>query len=249
MLFVNDPNKAWLKRTLRGNYMFTQSTPVSGFLDPNWNRSVPIWPGMAFMRTLGQAYAEDALSYTSGDIVAPPGSSATGFLSGAEQAFTLINNVGAPFGLVGQYIGGDGMDELTLSGINALNVWTLGPDAQFVVDAPAFDASLNWTGADPGTGGEVLIYARTANNSAVAGLNGMAGPTGTVGLQGQLIIPNATDGFVPNAGTLSGQPVARLLGIVSATTIVIGGLAVRYPVPGTAAGQSVLPSVTLPASE
>lgn len=47
-------NKAYIKRTIRPIYGWTQTTPKSMFLDPAWDRSVPIWPGMGFMRTSGE---------------------------------------------------------------------------------------------------------------------------------------------------------------------------------------------------
>jgi hypothetical protein len=46
--------KAYIKRTIRPLYGWTQMTPKSVFLDPAWDRSVPIWPGMVFMRTSGE---------------------------------------------------------------------------------------------------------------------------------------------------------------------------------------------------
>lgn len=48
--------KAYIKRTIRPLYGWTQATPKSCFLDPAWNRSVPIFPGMAMMRTSGENY-------------------------------------------------------------------------------------------------------------------------------------------------------------------------------------------------
>src|SRR5215469_423704 len=45
---------SYIKRTIRPLYAWTQSTPKSCFLDPAWDRSVPVWPGMAFMRTSGE---------------------------------------------------------------------------------------------------------------------------------------------------------------------------------------------------
>ena len=53
MLRVNDINKAYLKRTIRPLYDNTQATPKSCFLDPAWDSSVDIYPGMAVMKTLG----------------------------------------------------------------------------------------------------------------------------------------------------------------------------------------------------
>lgn len=46
-------DKAHLKRTLRILYGWTQTTPKAMLLDPAWNRSVPIWPGMCMMKTQG----------------------------------------------------------------------------------------------------------------------------------------------------------------------------------------------------
>ena len=45
---------SYIKRTIRPLYGWTQATPASCFLDPNWDRSVNIWPGMVFMKTLGE---------------------------------------------------------------------------------------------------------------------------------------------------------------------------------------------------
>lgn len=48
---------AYLKRTIRPLYGWTQATPKAGFLDPAWDRSVNIWPGMALMKTVGNNYS------------------------------------------------------------------------------------------------------------------------------------------------------------------------------------------------
>jgi hypothetical protein len=48
--------KAYIKRTIRPLYGWTQSTPKSCFLDPAWDRSVDIWPGMCMMKTAGENY-------------------------------------------------------------------------------------------------------------------------------------------------------------------------------------------------
>lgn len=45
---------SYIKRTIRPLYGWTQSTPASCFLDAAWDRSVPIWPGMVFMKTTGE---------------------------------------------------------------------------------------------------------------------------------------------------------------------------------------------------
>lgn len=46
-------NKAHIKRTLRLLYGFTQTTPKDQKLDPAWDRSTPIFPGMVAMKTRG----------------------------------------------------------------------------------------------------------------------------------------------------------------------------------------------------
>lgn len=45
--------KAWIKRPLGLLYGFVQTTPKSLLLDPAWDRSVAIWPGMVAMKTGG----------------------------------------------------------------------------------------------------------------------------------------------------------------------------------------------------
>jgi hypothetical protein len=46
--------KSYIKRTIRPLYGWTQTTPKSVFLDPAWDRSVAVWPGMVFMKTAGE---------------------------------------------------------------------------------------------------------------------------------------------------------------------------------------------------
>lgn len=46
--------KAYIKRTFRPLYGWTQMTPKSVYLDANWDRSTPVWPGMVFMKTAGE---------------------------------------------------------------------------------------------------------------------------------------------------------------------------------------------------
>jgi hypothetical protein len=157
--------KAYLQRPLKMLYGFTQATPKGLMLDPAWNRSLPIWPGMVAMKTTG-------------DLV------------------TLVNGTGTPYGLFGNFIGGDGVDELLDANINACAVWVLGPDSEFEVQAPSFDTTLSWT--DPGNGTTALVSASTT------GAN-----------RGKL---------VPQGTTGSTRALARLLRVDSASQIVIGGL-------------------------
>jgi hypothetical protein len=162
-------NKAWLKRSIRPKYAWTQATPDNVLLDSAWNRSVPIFPGMVAMKTRG-------------------------------DNVTLINNVGTAHGLFGEYIGGEGIDDLAARGVNATAVWVMGPDSEFEILAPAFDTGASWV--DPADGTIVLLHA------VVDGANrGKLVPAGTTG-----------------RGTLSTSPVCRLRRVDSASMIVVGGL-------------------------
>lgn len=166
MLYVQDPRKAHIQRTLRPLYGWTQATPKDVNLDPEWDRSVPIFPGMVAMKTEG-------------------------------NKVTLVNGSGTPLGLFGLYIGGDGIDEPAASGINAVAVWVLGPDAEFEVLAPAFDVDAVWE--EGGEGTPALVHA------------------GTTGATRGKLVPAGAAGA-------STDPVARLIRVVSANKIVIGGL-------------------------
>lgn len=46
-------DKAWIKRTYRVLYGWTQQTPDATLIDPAWDRSVGIYPGMVAMKTKG----------------------------------------------------------------------------------------------------------------------------------------------------------------------------------------------------
>lgn len=159
-------SKAYLKRTIRPLYGWTQATPKSQFMDPAWDLSVPIWPGMCLMKTVG-------------------------------ENVSLINAVGIPYGLSAFYMGGDGIDEITEQGVNAVGVWVLGPDAEVEILDPAFDSTLSW--AEPVDGTMTLVH---AYGSGVK--RGKLCPAGTAG-----------------ATTL---PIAKLIKVNSATKITIGGL-------------------------
>lgn len=169
----------YLKRTIRPLYGWTQATPKSGFLDPAWARAVAIWPGYVLTKTVGNNYT----------------------LIGSAP--TTAADAQQPAGLCGQFIGGAGIDELLESGVNALAVWTLDPDAEFEILAPAFDVADNWAAADAGVGVDTLVYAECD------GAN-----------QGKLCLAaNA------NAGSVA---VARLIQVESTNSIIIGGLRGTY---------------------
>lgn len=121
MLRIDDINKAYLKRTIRPLYDNTQATPKSLFLDPAWDNSVDIYPGMCAMKTTG-----DLVTVINGTGV-PYG------LFGIYEAPTL------------------GIPEVTRQGINAMPVWVLGVDAEFQILSPAFDDTASWVDPGDGT--------------------------------------------------------------------------------------------------
>ena len=198
----------YIKRTIRPLFAWTQATPKPVFLDPNWTRAVPVWPGMGFIRT-------------GGDLVTLAGANSTQMNGATMQGTAGTSNNGSSYlvatqtlpiyGLGALYVGGDGIDELLYAGINAFAVWVLTPDAEFEILAPAFDPTATW--ADPPDGsGSVLVGCCTQNASGAAGSVG----GGTGALQGQL---------VPWSSSVSiSAPVARLLKVNSSTKITIGGL-------------------------
>lgn len=123
------------------------------------------------------------------------------YMRTSGENVTPINATGVPYGFGALYVGGDGIDEPLDAGINTFAVWVMSPDAEAEILAPAFDTTATWT--DPGDGTEVLIYAQTAGAN-----RGKLVPAGTSGA--------------------SGQPVARLLKVNSATKLTIGGLRQKY---------------------
>lgn len=114
-------NLSYLKRTIRPIYAFTQATPKAALVDPAWDKSVDIYPGMCLMKTSG-----DNVTLING-IGTPYG------LSAFFMAPVL------------------GIDEITEQGVNAAAVWVLSQDAEFEVLAPAFDTTVSWTDPGDGT--------------------------------------------------------------------------------------------------
>jgi len=171
-------DKAWIKRPIKPLYSWTAATPKACFLDPNVAISVPVFPGMVFQRTSGENY-------------------------------TLIKDAAArPEGFGALYVGGDGIDEVAESGINAFAVWALDPDAEFEIGAEALDTEVTWTGKDTATSGaDTLLHAWVAGDG-----------------QGKIVPVGSTK----SDHTISTYPVARLLKINTGngaiTSIIVGGL-------------------------
>lgn len=120
--------KSYIKRPFRPTYGWTQMTPKSCFLDPDFDRSVPIWPGMVMTKGVGDQVTLIGKGSGTSDV---------------------------PYGFSALYVGGDGIDEPLDAGINAFAVWVMAPDAEAEILAPAFDDTLSWTET---AGVETLIY-------------------------------------------------------------------------------------------
>ena len=161
-------NKAYIQRPIRPLYGMTQATPKAAFLDPDVVIPVPVFPGMAMRQTGGDTYT---LCFEDAHLAA---------------------------GLSALYIGGDDIDEPADSGVNALAVWVLAPDAEFEILSDAFAG--DWSGALP----ESLVH--FAGDAAADD-------------RGKLV----PDTYV-NRSTL---PVARLISVESASKIIVGGLLTR----------------------
>lgn len=183
----------YVKRTIRPLYSWTQATPKSCFLDPAWTRAVPIWPGMGFVRTGG-----DLVTLAGANSVQMGGKTMTGAAHTGNAGSDVTAAAVPVYGLGALYVGGDGIDELLYAGINAFAVWVLGPDAEFEILAPAFDATATWTDPADGSGADLIgVSTATAN-------------------QGMLVPWSSSTGI--------SAPVARLLKVCSSTKLVIGGL-------------------------
>lgn len=145
-------DKAYIRRTLRPLYAFEHATPRDMLLDPNWAKSVDIYPGMCLM---GAATAS----------------------SGISDVVTLLDANGVPLGLAGQYVAPTyGIDELAEAGVNSIAVWILEPGAEFEVLAPAFDSAATWT--FPTNGTALLVHAYTGASGSARGKLCPAGATG-----------------------------------------------------------------------
>lgn len=110
---------SYLKRPFRPLYANTQATPKGVTLDPNWDHSVDIYPGFGVIKQTGQ------------QVTLPSAST--------DKIYGFANFYEAPT---------LGIPEITRQGISATSVWVFGPDAEFLVDSPAFDASLSWVDGD-----------------------------------------------------------------------------------------------------
>lgn len=113
------------KRTIRPLYANHQATPYGGFLDPNWDRSRDIYPGMVVTKLDGEKMT----------------------LFGAAGATTH-----EVFGLSAMFVAPVlGIDEVRNSGHNLFTAWVGDNQSVFEILAPAFDTSASWTNPTDGS--------------------------------------------------------------------------------------------------
>ena len=116
-MFRTTANNPSQKRTIRPLYAQTQATPWACFLDPTWNRSKDILPGMVMARTTGEQV--------------------TLFTGAANQV---------PFGFAALFVAPQlGIDETINTGSNNYAVWVGDQTSEFEILAPAFDTTATWT--------------------------------------------------------------------------------------------------------
>lgn len=121
-MFNVTPDTVAQKRTIRPLYAQTQATPYGGFLDPAWDRTVDIYPGMVMTKLAGEVFTLQK--------------------TGTQQ----------PFGLAALFVAPTlGIDEVRATGTNLFTVWTGAIDAVFEILSPAFDTTADWTLPTDGT--------------------------------------------------------------------------------------------------
>lgn len=134
-MFRTTVDKAHIKRPLRELYSHSASTASDQLLDPAWDRSVDIFPGMVAMLSASAA-------------------------SGASDFVTLADATGVGIGLFGVFIAPVyGIDEVADSGVNSVPVWKLTEGSEFEVLAPSFDTAATWT--FPTNGTALLVHFQT----------------------------------------------------------------------------------------
>lgn len=166
-------NLNYMKRTIRPLYANTQATPKACLLDSSMlPPPVDIYPGMVMMR-IGQG----------GTGGTPRDGNLVSLFAAGGNAYGLADFFEAP---------ALGIRQISDSGVNACAVWVLGPDSEFVVNAPAFDAT------DPNFGNAALNAVTTGATVPLYGITSGA-------KQGQLTT-------VKGSG-LAAVPICKLLSV------------------------------------
>lgn len=174
-------------------------------LDNSWFHRT-LKPLYAFSQSTPKAVYLDPAFYTAG-VPAVPVYAGMAMAKTIGDLVTVVGNgttgPKTPYGLAAFVEGVTGVESeiSNQGGVNACAVWVLAADSEFSVSAPAMDSTATWL--DAGTATPALVYAYITGAK-----RGQLCPVGA-GTPG-------TD--------ITDKPVARLLKIVSATQIVVGGL-------------------------
>lgn len=171
MLLVPNANLSWIKRTIRPVYSWDQAIPKACFVDPEWDKSVDVYPGMVLMKTSGQ------------NVTLLDGTGVPYGLSAFYQAPKL------------------GIDEIEMQGVNAAAAWVMDPGAEFEIIAPAFDSEVTWTEPGDGTIALVHAYVSGAKRGKLCPADPNAGGTSadaTISAKpvGRLMEVNSTSSIV-----------------------------------------------------
>jgi hypothetical protein len=166
MLRITNLSNVFQKRLVRPKYAHTQGFPYAGSLHPSLRDSEGSFRKPLAADTLPLARSADAFTYKGGLV---PG---TVVLKAEGESFVVATGANAalrPFGLLGQFVGGE-LDDLKDN--NEIGVWQ-GPDSVYEILAPAFNdtgLAAAYAAATPGI--PVLLY---------AGADGRLGVNGTPG--------------------------------------------------------------------
>lgn len=174
MLYVPNIQNVSTHRTCTPLYEKYEATPLATFLDPN-QATGAIYSGMVMYRT-------------GGDTVALLDGQSTTARAVGLSALDANSNI----------------DDYTNTLNNSWSVWTGGNNAQFTLEAPAFDTTATYT--VPTNGSRQYLFpldSTTITNSAIQ----------FVGQLTSAVQTSATAGVVP---------VAYLIDVLGPTTIVVG---------------------------
>jgi len=150
------------KRTIRPLYANHQATPYGGFLDPAWDRSKDILPGMV----MAKQSSEQFTLYTG---------------AGAQK----------PFGLSALFVAPVlGIDEVRYTATNLFTVWVGDSQAVFEVLAPAFDPLASW--ASQTDGSRIMLGATKTAHASGPGLLSPLGANVSTEPIAELIMPVGT---------------------------------------------------------
>jgi hypothetical protein len=142
MLRITNLSNVFQKRLVRPKYAHTQGFPYAGTLHPSLRDSEGSFRKPLSTDTLPVARSADAFTYKGGLV---PG---TVLLKAEGESFVVATGANAaqrPFGLLGQFVGGE-LDDLKDE--NMIGVWQ-GPDSVYEILKPAFDDTvLLYAGVD-----------------------------------------------------------------------------------------------------